>query len=166
MSYPYLRCYSWWGLRGSWNKWLYRRGSKENIGFKGGSPKIFFKFCGDGISNNANKLPDCQKPVFVLSLFLSFRRLEVVGEIEKRRARRRHAPSPLSCLILARRFLRTTSKRLLPRLWHSDLFIFYYSAYRIRRDPAKCSKLARYVKVVPFVNWRYIYEGKKGQKIV
>ena len=97
MSYPFLRCYSWWVLKGSWKKWLYSRGSKEKIlGLKGGHGKIFFKFCSDSICNNANSLPDCQNPVFVLSLFLSFRRLEVVGEREKRRARRRQAPSPLA----------------------------------------------------------------------
>ena len=69
MSYPFLRCYSWWVLKGSWKKWLYSRRSKEKIlGLKGGHGKIFFKFCSDSICNNANSLPDCQKPVFVLTL--------------------------------------------------------------------------------------------------
>ena len=128
MSYSFLRCYSWWVLKGSWKKWLYSRRSKEKIlGLNGGHGKNFFKFCSDSICNNANSLPDCQKTVFVLSLFLSFRRLEVVGEREKRRARRRQAPSPLACLILERQFfLRTIPKRLLPRLWHCDLLLVHF----------------------------------------
>ena len=49
------------------------------------------------------------------------RRLEVVGERENRRARGRHAPSPLACLLLSRAFflVPTTSKRLPHRLGNS-----------------------------------------------
>ena len=49
------------------------------------------------------------------------RRLEVVGERENGRARGRHAPSPLACLLLARALflVPTTSKRLLRRLGNS-----------------------------------------------
>ena len=49
------------------------------------------------------------------------RRFEVAGERENGRARGRHAPSPLACLLLARAFflVRTSSKRLLRRLGNS-----------------------------------------------
>ena len=41
-------------------------GSKEKIVFiKGGSPKISFKFCSDGICKKAKSLPECQKPAFL-----------------------------------------------------------------------------------------------------
>ena len=39
--------------------WIKR---KKNIGFRGGSLKNSFKFSSDGICNNANSLPECQKP--------------------------------------------------------------------------------------------------------
>ena len=43
-------------------------GIQEKIlGVKEGSPKHFFKFCIDGICNDANSLPECQKPVFLTS---------------------------------------------------------------------------------------------------
>ena len=39
------------------------------LGIKGrgeeGSPIKSFKFCGDYICNNANSLPECQKPAFL-----------------------------------------------------------------------------------------------------
>ena len=52
---------------------------------------------------------------------LRSRRLEVVGERGNGRARGRHAPSPLACLLLSRVFflVPTTSKRLLRRLGNS-----------------------------------------------
>ena len=37
------------------------------MGVKEGSPKHFFKFCIDGICNDANSLPEYQKPVFLTS---------------------------------------------------------------------------------------------------
>ena len=49
------------------------------------------------------------------------RRLEVVSERENGRARGRHAPSPLACLLLSRTLfiVLTTSKHLLRRLANS-----------------------------------------------
>ena len=41
-------------------------GSKEKIVFiKGGSPKISFKFCSDGICKKAKSQPECQNPAFL-----------------------------------------------------------------------------------------------------
>ena len=62
------------------------RGEHEKIGFKGwikrkkklgleGVLKYAFKFSSDGICNNANCLPECQKPVF-----LTFRKFRFFRE--------------------------------------------------------------------------------------
>ena len=54
----------WWNLRERGVPW----GIQEKIlGVKEGSPKHFFKFCIDGICNDANSLPEYQKPVFLTS---------------------------------------------------------------------------------------------------
>ena len=37
-------------------------------GVKGGHQRNSFKFCSDGIRDNANNLPECQKPAFPCSL--------------------------------------------------------------------------------------------------
>ena len=51
---------------GAWKENGFKGGSKEKImGCKGGSPKKSFKFCSDGICNNGNSLPECQKPAFL-----------------------------------------------------------------------------------------------------
>ena len=54
------------GLEGGMKKMALKWGSKEKIVFiKGGSPKISFKFCSDGICKKAKSLPECQKPAFL-----------------------------------------------------------------------------------------------------
>ena len=63
----------WWNLRERGVPW----GIQEKIlGVKEGSPKHFFKFyidvCIDGICNDANSLPEYQKPVFLTSRKLRF----------------------------------------------------------------------------------------------
>ena len=48
-------------------KYGFNRGGKgkEILGVEGGChQRNSFKFCSDGICNNANNLPECQKPVF------------------------------------------------------------------------------------------------------
>ena len=47
---------------------------KNTVGLKGGSPTKFLKFCRDGICNNVNSLPECQKPAF-----LTFRKFKFSG---------------------------------------------------------------------------------------
>ena len=50
-------------------------GSKKHGGFKGGGhQKKLLKFCSDGIYNNVNSLPECQKPAF-----LTFRKFKFSG---------------------------------------------------------------------------------------
>ena len=49
-------------------------GKKNTVGLKGGSPTKFLKFCRDGICNNVNSLPECQKPAF-----LTFRKFKFSG---------------------------------------------------------------------------------------
>ena len=59
----------WWNLRERGVLW----GIQEKIlGVKEGSPKHFFKFCLDGICNDANSLPEYQKPVFLTSRKVRF----------------------------------------------------------------------------------------------
>ena len=42
-------------------------GSKKIMGVKRGGHQInSFKFCSDGICDNANNLPECQKPAFLM----------------------------------------------------------------------------------------------------
>ena len=49
-------------------------GGENTVGLKGGSPTKFLKFCRDGICNNVNSLPECQKPAF-----LTFRKFKFSG---------------------------------------------------------------------------------------
>ena len=59
----------WWNLRERGVPW----GVQEKIlGVKEGSPKHFFKFCLDGICNDANSLPEYQKPAFLTSRKVRF----------------------------------------------------------------------------------------------
>ena len=56
------------------------KGGREsgNIGFKGGgSPIKFPKFCSDGICNNANSLPESQKPAFLTFRKFRFSRVSL-----------------------------------------------------------------------------------------
>jgi len=46
-------------------------GGKKNWGKRGDHQKNSFKFCRDSICDNANNLPECQKPAFVI--FTKFR---------------------------------------------------------------------------------------------
>ena len=53
----------WWDLRGRHEKNGFKGGVRiKNSGFKGGGgvPKNSFKFCCDGICNDAKSLPECQ----------------------------------------------------------------------------------------------------------
>ena len=62
--YQVQRRRGWWNLRERGVPW----GIQEKIlGVKEGSPKHFFKFYIDGICNDANSLPEYQKPVFLTS---------------------------------------------------------------------------------------------------
>ena len=40
-------------------------GGKKIQGVKRGHQRNSFKFCSDGIRDNANNLPECQKPAFL-----------------------------------------------------------------------------------------------------
>ena len=54
----------WWNLRERGVLWEIQ---EKILGLKEGSPKYFFRLCIDGICNDANSLPEYQKPVFLTS---------------------------------------------------------------------------------------------------
>ena len=61
--------------------WLEKGGQKERIlslrGGGGSSPKNSFKFCSDGICNNANSLPECQKPAYLTNMQKSVKEYQI-----------------------------------------------------------------------------------------
>ena len=58
------------GRRGWWD--LGGRGGHKKMALKGGSKE--FKFCSDGICNNANSQPECQK-----TAFLTLKKVQIVS---------------------------------------------------------------------------------------